>query len=384
MTNLFQRILITSVAVSFLAAPTLTLAATFRAGEQFSLGSSETIADDAYIVSGNSTVAGTIKGDLFIAGGSVSVTGNVAQDIAAAGGSINLLGAVGDDARVAGGNIVIGGAVGGDLLSAGGNVHVLNSARIEHDVAAAGGNITIDGPVRGNLRFSGGTITINSGVAGDVVITANKVVIGEKAVLEKNLTYTSPTAAEIKSGAVVRGKTDFQKQEARGRYMRAGFKAGLAALFGVWLLLKALMFVAAALVIGLLFRNTTAVVVARSKATFWQELLRGIAIMVLGPIVSIIALATIIGIPLGLVGLAVLFLLFLLAMAYMPVLAASLLMRYFKPQATLNWMWILLGAVVLIIIEGVPLVGWIINFALFAVALGSLGREVYLRLWPAC
>ncbi|MDF0591516.1 hypothetical protein [Candidatus Methanocrinis natronophilus] len=106
--------------------------------------------DSAFIAGGEVTISGPIKGDLVVAGGVVDLSSDVGGKVVAAGGTVNLSGGV---AR----NVVI----------AGGQVRILPSANIGMDAAIAGADVYHAGDVAGTLWVSAGDFE-DEGTAGMV------------------------------------------------------------------------------------------------------------------------------------------------------------------------------------------------------------------------
>ena len=353
-----------------LCLPALVLAAEVRTGEQPSLASSERINDDFYIAGGNVSSAGTISGDLIAAGGNVLINSAVSQDVIAAGGSVTILGTVGDDIRVGGGNITISSTVVGDVVAAGGQTQI-SGPGIGGDVLWGGGTIRIEAPVAGDLKLGGGDVYINAPIKGNVQFMGDKLTLGSAAVIQGNLTYTSPNAAVLETGAVVRGETKYEKQESKAGGVA---KAGLATFLTLALLTKFLMTLACALVLGLIFQKYAIAMVRGAVAGPLLELGRGFAVLVITPVASIILLITVLGIPLGILGLIAFVAMCIFASIAAPIVLGSVVHKWtMKPSDyQVTWLTILIGAVLYSILGWIPIIGWLAKFALMLITLGTM------------
>ena len=351
-----------------LAAPLLASAADFKTGDQPSFPSGETIADDLYMAGGSVTSSGTVTGDVVFAGGSIMINGPVSADVLAAGGSVTILSEIAGDVRAAGGHIVISGAVLGDVILGGGQINV-SGPRIGGDVLMAGGTIRIDSPVAGDIKIGGGDVYLNSAVTGSVRIEADKVTLGPKAKIAGDFTYGSAKAATLESGAVVAGETTFNERKGSG----AG-KAAVVAFFSLWVLAKFLMTLVGAFAIGLLLHRFSREVVATAAPQPLMEIGRGAVVMIVLPIASVILLATVIGIPFGMLGLLSFIALMIFTSMLTPVVIGSIVHKWiWKPAGyVVDWKTILLGVAIYFLLGLIPFIGWIVVFGAMLLTLGAV------------
>ncbi len=156
----FYLLLLTSILALSLAAEALE----FRGGDMISIDSPveddlfaggdavnvNAPVDSAVIIGGTVNVDAPIKGDLIVAGGEVDLNSDVGGKIVAAGGTINLRG---DVAR--------------NVVMAGGQVRVLSTSEIGRDAAISGGDVYNAGRVLGTLWVNAGNFQ-NNGTAGEV------------------------------------------------------------------------------------------------------------------------------------------------------------------------------------------------------------------------
>jgi len=343
-----------------LAWPVVSLAATFKTGDSYSLARGQTVSDDLYVASGTITLSGLISGDLVAAGGNLSVTGNVAEDAILAGGTINLAGSVGDDARLAGGNISIDGTVLDDLFVAGGQVHLTSSAVVSGDLVVAGGQVIIDGRVNGSVNITSGEVTL-----------------GDTAVIAGNFSYRSGKEAAIAPSARITGRTTFNQVR---RFDRGNFM-GPFIVFSFFA--KLILFAITSLLLLLIFKTKASQVIHRGLANFWPSLLRGFLVLVAVPVAIVLVCFTIIGIPI-----AALTLLGYIAMVMLSVIGAGMLFGSWlakvlmkREPAPVDWKTAILGTIALFIVNLVPFLGWIVGFGFFLVTLGAIAKQWYDSAW---
>lgn len=365
-----RKALCIGVIALFVMTPFLAFAAEFRAGDQPSVRSSETISGDVYMGGGNVTSSGTINGDLLAGGGTITVSGKVSGDIAAGGGTITITSEVTDDIRAGGGNITLQGRVGGDVVAGGGTVHI-GGPGVGGDVVVGGGSIRVDAPVSGKIMVGGGDVYLNSTINGNVEVDADKLTLGSGAVLNGNLTYSSGREVITENGATVKGQTVFNKRQDVHKDRQA-----VAAIVSGFILWKLAALLVAALVVGLAFRRYAREITERVVNNTWSELGRGVAVLILMPITSVILLVTVVGIPLGIIGLLTFVVTMMVMWILSPIVLGSILSRYFFKHEShrITWQTILLGAIVFSIIDLIPFIGGLFNFALMLTVLGAALR----------
>ena len=359
-----------SLLISALIIPVVAFAAELRIGESPSFSSSETIQKDLYLAGGNVTSSGKVNGDLAVGGGNILINGAVSQDLFVGGGSITIVADVGDDVRAGGGNIIINGKVGNDLVVGGGQTSV-TGAGVGGDVLWAGGMLRVDAPVGGTMQLAGGEVVINSHVRGNVSFKGQKLTLGKEAIIDGNLDYSAQKEATIEAGAVVKGQTNFEQLKTPAQGISG---KGIIAILSVLFLGKFLALLVFALALGLFFNRYSSVLVGNAVTQPLLEMGRGLIVLIVLPVVSVMLLVTLIGVPLGLLGLIAFATLLLIASPLAAIILGSVLHKWmFKPaEYKIVWQTILLGAVVYTLLGLIPILGGIAKFVLVLLAVGSM------------
>lgn len=344
--------LILSLVVGALLVPALSFGAYWQAGENVSVTALQPVQDNAYLAGSILTVSGSVGGDLFAAGSSVSISGKVNGDVMAAGSMVNIVGVKAEDVRVAGSSVNLSGTVSGELLAAGAQVIVAADTQIAKDT-----------------RIAGSVLNFNGKSAGNVYLYGEKVTIGPGAVIKGDLNYSSPNEAAIDPGAQISGKVNFDKTEARGTQDKNVVRSAVTGAFTAIFFLKLLAMLLAAYLLWYLRRKDSAEVVQHAISKFGASLLRGFIFLVVVPAAIIVLFFTVIGFPIGIFAALIYAALLMLACPFSILFASSLIM---KRKMDLRWYHILLGAVVLALVNMVPVIGWIAGFVIYLATLGSL------------
>lgn len=346
---------------------------------RYTLAQDEVHSGNAYVVGEDVMIAGTVVGDAVAAGGRVFASGLIEDDVLAAGGQVQVTGVVGGDVRVASGDVLVTGDVGGDVAAVGGKFVADSRSIIGGDIWLAGGQAIIEGEVYGSVRVSGGDVFINGSVGGDVDVRGGRLVIGERAQIQGSLLYRGPRAPIIAPGAVILGSTQYAPDDFGGRefgYFLHG--AGVAAT-----LLALLMSIVAALVLFGVFKKYAHALTEDAIHSPWQQMLRGIVVLVVAPVIAILLLATVIGIPLGVVSVLLIGVGMGISCALsggvFGVWVARVILKKPAHQATLST--VVWGTIALRILGFVPVVGWVVSLAFFCLGVGAVSSMAYRSWW---
>jgi hypothetical protein len=199
--------------------------------------------------------------------------------------------------------------------------------------------------------------------------------LGAAAIIGGDLTTRSAVAADISPTAVVKGKTTNELTIRDDQTFRHLMRAA-----GV---MSFLMFTVAGLLCFWLFKNRSKQLVAHGLATFSKELLRGILLLIILPILFILLLVTVLGVPLAIIG----FLLYVATIVLAKIFAGIMLggwinkVIFKKPDQVFTWQTVIGGNVVLFALCFVPVVGGLVRFIFMAVAFGAFWGYLYRHFW---
>jgi hypothetical protein len=321
---------------------------------------------DRAIAGGQVSQMRPVAGDLMAAGGTVDVLGAVAGDAMLAGGTLRVDGAVGQSLYAAGGRLTLAAAVQRNVRIAGGTLEIAPSARVAGNVSAAGGEVRVLGPIGGYLSVAAGRVLIDAAVAGDVDVRAGRVELGPHAAIAGKLRYTSPEELVRDPAAQVSGGVE------RSPAMPSRSDAMPGAFGGIWT--AGLMVLAAVLAAALptRYERMSRTLAARPGMSAFA----GFVVLVCLPVLAIVLLVTIVGVPLGLLTLLAYPILLLLAYVSVAVMAGRIALARWKPdkQAHRGWQAGVAAAcmLALAVMASVPWIGALVVLAALFMGLGSL------------
>ncbi len=359
---------------------------------------------DTYAAGAKVVIDSSVDGDLIVGGGDVTIGGNISEDLMAAGGEIRVRGAIGDDARIFGGDIQVASDVDGDLITFGGRIEVGRDAVVGGDVVINGGEVTLNGDVAGdvmvnggvlylnstifgNLKTYGGEIHISGDVRGDSTIVVDKITLSDSTSFGGNVTYWSKSG-EIDFDSVTTGTVTFDEslkpyKDKDMRKAKAGLAAGMGALAAGAIFYSLL---STLLIIGILVWGTKTYFRDSAKKVLkepWMNALYGLLYIVATPIIAIMIMISIIGIPVGATVLALYAISITFAKPFTAVVLAKVWEEKQKSKKVYpQWKTALHAFVAYIglkIIGFVPVLGWLVCFGVVCSAFGGMMRAEYER-----
>lgn len=307
--------------------------------------------------SGGTIVVGeneTIDGDLTAFGGTVIVRGTVTGDLTAIAGNVVVDGQVDGNLEAVAGNVRINGTVAGDANAAGGNVFLAQDGRIDGEFSAGAGTIVVEGEVGDDATLGADTITI-----------------GSSAVIGGDLTYDGQLNQA--DGASIAGAI---RQESN-----VGPTMGLTGqefpnwVSWVYSFLANLVLGAIALLAFPRFSTGVAGLAGDDPVRSGGI---GLLLFVGVPILLVILFISLVGIPLGIVGILVYMLLLWLGYVYGSYAVGTWLLD--RADTENRWLALVTGLLVVSVVGLVPILGGLIQFLVLLLGVGALalgGRNRY-------
>lgn len=360
---------VTGLCIGLFLVPASTEAAPIiRSGDVVSVDASQSLEGDFYGLGSTVTLSGPAEHDVYVAGSAVTVNAPVAQDLVIVGGSVQIHNEVNDDLRVIGGEITLGGTVKGDVVVVGGAFTVLSTAHIEGDILFFGGTLIVEGDVDGAVHGYAQKARFNAAIGGDLLMTTTQaLVLSDRAYVAGNVSYTSSIELSRAQDSVVIGKVQ------RHDPVTVRNEDSIESLaFSVF----ALLFLAASLFV--LARQKVEVFVREAFARPGQNGLIGLAIFLVLPFASFILLVSVVGIPLGILGLSLCIALMPLSLGLSVLFLGYAIERLFLKHNHMKLTTLALGVSGSVIVALIPFVGFFVMSALCLISVGAIGTRVTL------
>lgn len=274
----------------------------------------------------------------------------VNNDYFASGDTVTISGTVNGDAYIAGGTVIVDGVIDGDLLVAGGIVII--SGTVTNDVRAVGGDITVGGKVGRNVTIVGGSalITDTAQINGSLVASVAR------------HTLSSREAAPKVAG---------DKNLSLWHRLITSFTV--------------LSYIST-LIIGLLFTWLFPSYLLKVSNTAIKKPLRSLGVgfmsVVCAPFVLILLLVSVLGIPLGVMFLALFLIAIWFAKIYISLALGQKILMLLNKKPSVNWA-LFAGLTIYYLLTRIPVIGpllWVI-FGLIGLGASFITkREIYKKL----
>lgn len=338
-------------------------AATLEQGD-YVLQEGEVLNDDLYFLGDTLELYGKVEGDVVFFGRNLIIGGDIGGSLWGAGEKIEIDGIIKGSARIAGNTISLEGETGRDFLGAGNYLDIYGS--VGKDFLGAGNRAVLQGPVERNVFGGFRTFSLDSTIKGDMQLEVERLIIGPQGIIQGDLWYKSPLEAEIDPGATIGGEITHREAEPHrepphqlfSNFIRPLLSLILIAALGGWLFPG-------------LFWKTTREIQDRP----WSSLGYGFLILFFTPLLGLLLLITVIGLPLS----------FLIFVSYLALLYLSRILTGFylgefisiRLNRELNPVWKgIIGVFALFILIKIPYIGWLLHLLAVCLALGALGLYV--------
>ena len=283
-------------------------------------------------------------------------------------------------AVIVGGNVDVDQPVEGNLYVAGGDVNV--NAPVSGNLRVAGGDVNIKGNIGGKVAVAGGHVKIDAPVAGNATVSGGQLELGPNARISGKLDFNGgqleQDPAAVVTGGIIRSE---HRRHGLGRHewdsdSKYGYVVGRA----IWV--TGLMLLAA--IIAGALPGPVRRMENELRTRPWLATLLGIVALICIPIAAVIVMITIIGIPLGLLGILAYVALLLIGYVMTSVVVSGLLLDRYKAEAASRTAWrVGAAALAMLVIASaahVPHVGGFVALVALVVGVGVIvGAIVHRR-----
>jgi cytoskeletal protein CcmA (bactofilin family) len=366
---------VVGIAWSF-GAPEVAYGATIRVDESYTLEKETLLEGDLYTVGKSVAVGGDVRGDVFSLATNADFSGLVEEDVFLVGGRVTLTGVVAGDARIVGGTVTVSGEIEEDLVIVGGTVRIAENTTVRGGLFVFADHLILEGVVQGPIEVRARTFDMR-GKAEDrvTVVVRDAFSVTNDAVIDAELTYTAPRSALISGTATVTGQIHptilGPVTDERGGDV------------GVYVM-QMIIFVASSLLFVFIFPRVGACITqgALTKGSGVRASIGFVALFSI-PVFAVVSMMTLVLIPFGILMLFSYIALLALSIVLAPVCAGAILSYWVtKGRESTSYVWVAIGAIVIVLLPLVPVIGQLVRFLLFVLVLGSLLQYVYTSWWP--
>jgi cytoskeletal protein CcmA (bactofilin family) len=307
------------------------------------------------------SIPDSIPGDAIVAGGEIAFSGVAGGDFIGAGGQQELGGRIAGDVRAAGGELMLTGVVEKNVTAAGGRVEIGEGATIGGNAYLAGQNLRVAGEIDGFLRAAGQNVVLDGTIAGSVDVRSGSLRVGPGARIAGDLTYgVPPEDVVIDPGAQIAGQV-IERPTPEGPPI------------GLFRALWMIGFLVAGTVVVALFPGATSAAEASLRARPAAAFGFGLLWVIVVPLCIVAIAITGVGLPLALIIAALYLISLYLGRAVLAVWMGRWLLRgRDRPGRGGVVVAFLIGAIILLLLGLVPVVGGMVMIVATVLGLGAL------------
>jgi cytoskeletal protein CcmA (bactofilin family) len=337
--------------------------------ERVVLSAGQEIQGDYFAFGPHVEISGTVHGDVYAAGAEVLVDGVVDGDLIVTGGEVRVSDEVTQDVRIAGGTVTLSGKIHRNATIAGGDVHLTESLHLKGNAVIGAGNLLLGGSIDGDVRIGAGNVTLSKTIGGDLAVAAAAIRLTSRASVGKNVRYWSDDEPSIDEGATVLGTVTRHPvpEVFKGKEVQRGV-SGLKCFAGM-------VSFASTLLLGLLLLRIYPVFTANAVTTIQERPLItlgvGGAVLVGTPPLAFLCMATVLGIPIGLM-LGVMYLVTVyLGRVFVILWLGQRLLGLVSNSPSVVWAFVI-GLGCYVIVSLVPLIGGLVTILTMVIGLGAI------------
>lgn len=325
---------------------------------------SEKINDDLFMGGIDGKFDGELRGDIIAAGWDITIDGIVDGNVNACGYMVKVGGNIYRSVRMAGYKLTVDGQIGNNLMMAGAFARVSRTCEVGNDVNISAGVVNINGTILGDLDVKADEVVISGTIDKNVSITCTKLTIDRSAVIIGDLVYSSPEKARIAHGAQIDGDRKWKKKTT----------ADTSPFYSI---LKSLILFVGAFITGLLLFGYCRTSASSVKSVIAGDLPRafgfGLVAFIVVPIVLLFLLATVVGIPVSIVGLLIYTVLFYTSKLFVATAIGDKVMQIISSSEPKSYaLSLFIGLVILTILFNIPYIGWVFYLATVVTGLGAI------------
>ncbi len=338
----------------------------FKRTKEFTLNAEDIQARELWLSAEDVAVYGSMEQTLFATTGHADLAGHFLKDIWISARDIVLSGHVRETARLASRQVTeITGRIDASLMAAAARTIKLEAdAVVGSDAVLAAPHVLLHGVVQGRAGVWAKRAIITGRVEGDLYVRAEEITFLRGAHIGGNLTYAAPRELVLDRGIHVGGAVTRQDMPVSGMTGRQHIMVQLFLFSGA---------LATGLVFSAVFPRYTGQAVRRVRRNFWNSTLIGALAFFLLPAIAVLAILSVVGIPVGvLVAILYAVLLYLAKIVVGLALGGVILQRRGPQPFGTVAVTLAVGLLFLYILAGLPIVGSVGTITIMFVGLGGL------------
>ena len=305
------------------------------------------------------TFEDTVNGDSAIAGNLVDIIGNIDGIGFIAGQTVNVNGNL-EYGFLAGQNVNINGQISKNIYAAGETITLSKNANIGKDLFLAGNSINLNGNIQRNINIYASTVTIKKGttINGNITIEASNIKVEDGASIKGTLKYNEDAKNDISDNSSIGKITTYEINKDEGFNTSEILSS---------ILNMVVVFLSITIIIPKTLDKTNEIYEKKNN-NYIKNIGIGFLILICVPLISLILLASNIGVYLGLILVALYAIAIYLSFIIAGYILGNLILVKLMKLNTNKYLSGIIGIILLKILMVIPVLSTII--CLIAITLG--------------
>lgn len=305
------------------------------------------------------TFEDTVNGDSAIAGNLVDIIGNIDGIGFIAGQTVNVNGNL-EYGFLAGQNVNINGQISKNIYAAGETITLSKDANIGKDLFLAGNSINLNGNIQRNINIYASTVTIKKGttINGNITIEASNIKVEDGASIKGTLKYNEDAKNDISDNSSIGKITTYEINKDEGFNTSEILSS---------ILNMVVVFLSITIIIPKTLDKTNEIYEKKNN-NYIKNIGIGFLILICVPLISLILLASNIGVYLGLILVALYAIAIYLSFIIAGYILGNLILVKLMKLNTNKYLSGIIGIILLKILMVIPVLSTII--CLIAITLG--------------
>lgn len=325
----------------------------------------EPVVGDAFVAGDKVTTDANVSGDFFALSPTIEINQKIERSIFAFGQDVTITGASGYNAFVFADIIRLKGTIDHDVYIFAREIRIEDTAQIKGDVSLFANTISLAGTIGGSVSIHASDVTSSATIGKDFTSYSRNLAFTGGSV-GGDLTYEAQETARGLDTVTITGQTHF-KQVATD---------GSANAFRSFLYSVLMLFVTGAALLLLVPKKVQGVV-REFTARWGVSFLYGIIAFILIPLACVFLVATVVGIPLAVIGIALYVVLLIAAVSMSYIIVGEMALRMLKTRNNNTWYSLISGVLVVSLVFLIPQIGDLLQVVFFVgVILPTFGASL--------
>lgn len=315
-------------------------------------------------------ISGTVNGDVYLLANQVVIDGVVNGDVLAAAGSLEISGKVTHNVRCISGQLLVNGQIGNNVTSLSGNIQLLPSSSVAGNLVIVAGNVDLSSRIASEVVVVASNVRISGFLGGLLKAYVGHLRVTSRAEIMGNIEYRSSAPAWIDPAAQVKGQVLYHPSLVHELVQGSWLHKLLVGSKIVTLLMNLVYTLVVGLILLKIFPKNLEAALHALQEHPWKSFSYGVMLLILLPLVSLILLMTILGVPFALTLIAANIIGFYTAKIYSIVWVSNRWLTHIKLKAN-RFPILCVGVLCYFILSEIPIIGGLIAFAAMLFGLGA-------------